>query len=678
MVDAFKILLDGVDRGQSPEKFGIQVNFNSDINGRFISFENEVKLTGAAYEYIIGVARDQYCGRIKVDCLYICQGSAAKVIATGFIFPSDCVFDRDKCTLTTKIVDSAFQSRVNNNKSILIYSKTPETKNLLPIGSPVGELVQRVQMFRPSDQTYLGQYSYGWSVFNAFKIIVSFMSDGEMDFESNYFETGAGNCWFLTSGASIRTGRDLQFLYSFESLYTAFNRKLRLGFGFKTVNGRPVMVIEDFEFFRNNPPVISLTDIRNIITRYDRESLYATIDLGSEEFLEEWESTNDQRALSFSQVRFYGFKKESFGLTGVCNFDRKFDLVTRNVIFDTNIIEDILMNNNQGFEENPICIEVPAYIGSAATWADKNAGFVDLFGSGTAQYNPQMVNNRQAGNNIDGVPASIWNYYQGYAPALTPFQGNSAFVDHTFTFSASPINPSYYSDPDKANKYFEFATEIIDAGNNYEPIVFFNPAPLNGSMYIVPAPGLYTFNARIKRKKDTGPGSTTGFQQRIMFVRYNSDFNKINTIYANVSGQAAGFDGCDVGTVTTFCNEGDRIFVDLEVEIVAGLSFDYIFTKDITVGICFDQPFSFYGYGQPIQGGELQPADPNKFKAFIDSFKAPLTYQQITDLIEDTTGSIGYTDQEDELSIIDGDVMKITISSLGTNIADFELKTNRI
>lgn len=675
MVDEFKILLDGQHRGASANDFGVSIQFDQSVNGVFVTFENEVTLSGGAYEYILSIAKQSFCDRIEVSCLYVCNGVSPSVIAKGFIFPSDCVFNRDDCTLTTKIVDDAFQSRINNNKAIQIYSQAPITKNGNAITDPYSLLPdgQRARMFTPSTGSYISptQYSYGWSVFNAFKILVDFMSDGQMDFESSYFKTGEGNDRFLTSGASIRTGKRLQFLYSFESLYNALNRKSQLGFGFKVANGRPVLVIEKYQFFRNNASAITLYDVPGIKSRFDKERIFSTIDLGSDEFLEEWESTNPDVALSFAQVRFFGFKKESFGLTGLCNVDQTLDLVTKNVIFDTNIIEDILMHGNQGYEENPVLIQLPYFVGDAETYVTKDAGFIDIFGSGTAQYNPSFTNNQQAQNNIQGVPASIWNYYQGFNPDLTTFEGNSALPNFSINFTDTPPQ-QFFSDPDKANQYLPFHNEIIDAGNNYDPIVTGNLGPLNGSRYVVPAPGSYSFFARIK--KNAGVAAT--LFQRIVFVRYNSAGDIIVKRFQSVQTLPGGVDVCAEANDTFFCNTGDQIWVDVEVELFDVASYNYVFTTELGVGLCFSEPVQFSGSGVPIVGGELQPYDPDQYKPVIDTYRYPLSFSQIVALLNDTTRSVAYTDDPDDpFTLKRGDILKITIPSLGINLADFELKT---
>lgn len=685
MVDSFEVLIDGQDLGFPKGEFGLKIQVLDNTNAVFVSMDNDVTLVGAAYNYIYGIAKLGYCNRISVQVIYACTGANSRVIATGYILVSECEFDIDKCQLKTKIFDDAFQTKVNNNKSIEMYSQVSETKNLVPMSGLYSELPngQKAQLFRPNpgnSTTYTGQYAYGWSVYNTFRLLVEFISDGEIEFRSTFFDTGFGNAFMVTSGASIRSGRRLQFKTSFESMYEAMNRKFKLGFGFEKINGKTILRMEPASFFKNNPPAFSLLDVPGIKAKYDKENIFANIELGSDEFLEEWESSKDGIALSFPQVRFFGFKKESFGLTGICNTDSTLELSTSKVIIDTNIIEDILMHGNQNYEERPVIIELPYYAGSAKDWDTKNAGFEDIFGTGTLQYNPSLTNDHQAERNIASVPGSIWNYYQGYNAALTEFKAKGVFADQTVPFTAM-VNPSYYSDPDKVDRYLLFASVITDAGGNYTPSISGNPSPNNGSFYKVPAPGMYTFKARIRRKADTDPvDGNTGFNQRIVFVRLTSTYELITKVYSPPSGQVAKFDWCDVGIVEMFCNTGDLIFVDVEINIISGLGFMYKFTVDPLTGLdpCGLEPIEFSGLGEPIQGGELQPFDPDAFKPAIVTFDEYVAHTDILKILDNTTKSIAFSDTTDQLKLRNGDVKSITIPSLSKHKATFELKTNSI
>lgn len=672
MVDNLSILLDGQDRGFPKEDFGLQIQYESGINGIFVSMENQVTLTGAAYKYIYEKALLSYCDPIVVTVVYSCTGAASRVIQVGEIKLTECIFTKGKCSVTTKIYDDAYQSKINANKTIPFYSNNFKTKNDEVIVSPFAPNVyQEAQMFIPRTGVYISpaQFSYGWSAFNFFRIATAFMTDNEIDFESDYFLNGDGKYYMITSGKSIRTGLAAPFKTSFEAIYTVLNKKKQLGFGFKRQNGRTVFIIEKASFFRNNAPSIQLFDVADIVSRFDKERIYATIGLGSNEFKNEYEGT-DGAILSFPQVPFFGFKEEVFGLTGKCNLDRKLDLVTSNVIIDTNIIEDILMNDNQGHEESPVIIEWNTYFGDAETELSNDAKPVDILGTGTFQYNSSLTNENQAANNINGVPGSIWDYYDGgpnvvYAVDNSgPESGPPLGSDHEMELS-----PSTQRYSEVTGHYLKFQNVFFDTAGSY----------IVPDRYKVTQPGFFTINADIWRRVPFNVplnpvGSIINWQ--ILITRIAQD-GTILYEYASPSYIGSGnSDENQQFSKTFFANSGDFIAIDIAAQ--ASLATSYLSSYSFfPVGPATIQ--SMNGVGVPLQGGELQPFDADAFRPAIQKFKKELSYSQVVAMLDDTAGSVAFTSEEsDVLSLVNGDIVTVTIPSLGRNIATFDLKTDKI
>jgi hypothetical protein len=671
MAETLRFIIDGQDRGQplNWKEFGCTIQMQRDSNGVFTTFDNDLIFSGGVYAYLIGLTTDcNFCNRI--DCVVVnsCNDDQ-RVLVSGFILLSDCEFDLDRCQVTTKFIDDAFQSRINNNKSIEISFNTELTKNGQAITEPYTSLpnTQRIQLFRCSDGVYLPRFANSWSVYLSFQILVAFMSDNEMDFQSDYFETGAGKIFFVTSGRSIiaadATGtRPFQpYKCSFVQLYDALNKKLELGFGFQRSGTRPVLRIEPLSYFENNPAVVQLLDVPGVRRSFDQQSIYAAIELGSDQYLEEWQGDNNTVTLSFPQVPFRGFKGEQFGLCGECNVDNVLNLRTNKVVFDTNIIENIIQWSDQNWNETPIIIQVDDYSGSADTigflTADKN----DIFGIGTFQYNSLFTNEYQAARNINGVPCSINEYYQGLDPSETPFAAEADFGVDSITFTQTPAI-QYYSDPNRANSYFPFSVLVLDAGGNYD---------VTDYKYVIPSPGIYTFFVRIK--KAAGASSPAGFEQRIMFKRLLPDGTLVKNIFNDVQTLAEGTAYCAEATESFFCNAGDIVVVDIEIKVIFATSAIYDFST-VNVGVCDGLPVIFSGSGIPLQGGELEPTDGSSFQAEINKFRYPLSRSEITELINDTTKGLAFTRSTDATSLKTANISRINIPSIHKGLADIELK----
>lgn len=685
MVDTLLIRLDGVETVNPKEDFGIQIQFDQSIGAVFITFENDVTLASNGYEYLFNrYIGNGFCDRVEVDVVYACRGASAYLIGKGFILLSECLFNRDKCQVKTKIFDAGFQTRVNNNKSIQIYSNAPLTKNGSTITEPYATLpnAQRAGLFIPSTGVYTGSYAYGWSVYNAFEILTAFMSDNEIDFESNYFNTGEGKVYFVTSGQAIRNADFAPFKFSFEQLYTALNKKLQLGFGFQRTGGRTVLRIEDQDYFRDNAASITLLDVPGIFSRFDKERIFSQISLGSEQFLEEWQGGDaNNEILSFPQVRFRGFKREEFGMCGDCNLDKTFDLVTRDVIFDSNIIENILVWQNQSFDENPVILQWEDYTGDAATLFSEDAQKQDIFGIDTFQYNRSLANEFQAVNNQDDLPCAIQNYYKEYLAADTVFavenSGPVGLNDHEMRLSTQGY---FYSDSTEpsviptdnqsfgSGHYLQFQTVNVDVGGNFV-----------GATYIAPAPGIYTFTVNAHRIAPVNsPLNFTGslINWQVVFKRMLQDQTVIHQYASPPTAPGDGtLDELKTFTSTFFCNQGDHVVVDVFASAVAYSTVGEAPFVSFFTNVTTTQDFS--GDGVPLTGGQLLPSDPD-YKAVIETFRVPLSFEQILALISDTTRSVAYSDGTDPLGVKRGDILKITIPAIGRNMADFELKTSTL
>jgi hypothetical protein len=684
MAETLRFIIDGQDRGQplNWKEFGATIQRQKDSNAIFTTFDNDLIFTGGVYDYIKSEQENcNFCSKLECVVINNCNDSQ-NVLVSGFILLTDCEFDLDLCQVKTKFVDDGFQTRLNNNKSVEIWSNAPTTKNGETIIEPYLSVpLQRARMFNPPDGVYYSpdRYAYGWSVYNAFKILVAWMSDNAMDFESDYFNTGAGKIYMVSSGQAIRNSDGTPFKYSFEQLYSSLNKKIELGFGFQINGTRPVLRIEPLSFFENNPAIVNLLDVPGVRQSFDQQSIYAAVELGSDEFLEEWQGDNNNEILSFPQVRFRGFKSEQFGLCGECNIDNVLQLTTRKVIFDTNIIENILTYQDQKWDEFPIIVQWDDYVGSADSIASVDASAVDIFGIGSFQYNSLFTNDNQAANNINGFPCSLEDYYNGYDPDDTVFLAtNNGSVplpvsDHEMYLSNRGILYSSSATPDPTNnnafgagRFLLFEVEVNDPGGNYLP----------SETYISPAPGIYTLTADIWRRIPVNaPFNFAGaiISWQIIFTRMLSD----GTVLKRFPGPSyignGNLDENQSFTKTMFLNEGDHVSVDVFASSNLSVFGDGAYFSAFS-RVLLSEVQSFSGSGVPIQGGVLEPTDGNSFQAVINKFRYPLSREEITELINDTTKGLAFTRSTDSTTLQTNNISRINIPSIHKGLAEFELK----
>jgi hypothetical protein len=647
MAVEIKFLIDGADRGQptNAEDFSVNITEDTSINTRIVSFDNELVFVGGTYEYIYNNLIDTGgCSLITVEVQYLCAG-IWKRLTNGYIIVSECTFDLDKCSVKTKLYDNSFSSKINNNKSIPFPMNGAISKNLLPISPPIQ---RKVLMFNPADGAY-GYPAYGVGVYDAFKHLVTAMSDSLVDFDSNYFSfdfTTDGNFLLVSTGLSIINATTDPAIVSFQELYTALNKKLRLGMVIETqANGRPLLRIEPATYFIQLGASVNLYDQPNIILKFDVASQYASINFGSSPYLEQHECNNGETACTFFQDSFRGFKEETFGMIGECNISSVLNLNSEKIIFDTNVIEDTYVHSNESYNNDTFIIQSYWFVGENQGYARQ----FDPYLIGQTVYNGDFTNQSVSNNWVGGIPNSIYSY-------LDVFDPNSTEV--TAYANASPLQEfdvtaffTSYEIPG-IRGFLAFDNEILDPNNIFD-----------GVNYTVPYTGTYTFTATV--------------------ILSQGDVGYIEMVRSTAAGVRIEFSNSNEVTPTgveiiinklweVVCNEGDLINVNVFAK-AAGESTTTIQILN-TLGLDTTQ---FNAIGDPFPNN-LQIVDPNSFKRLLYSFDRPLRMEEIEAILDNTSRPIKFGQFDDPLRVIEGYINKVDIKSIIKQDASIQLKSNKI
>jgi len=663
-----RFLIDGADYGQptNANDFGFTIAEESTINARIVSFNNDLNFTGGSFEYIYNNLIDTGgCSLIRVDVQYLCAG-VWKRLTNGYIVVSECVFDLDRCSVTTKLYDDSFSTKINNNKSIPFFSDSNITKNLQPIVPPT---IHFVNLFNPSNNVYQTSSNTGFiTIYDAFKHLVGCMSDNLVDFESDYFRNqinalGYGKTLMVSNGKAIRSDSSINTNLVFEKLYNALNKRIRLGMVIqRQPNGKPLLRIEDYAYFQQLNPSVNLYNQPEIKFNYDSTQLYASVDFGSDPFLNDFECGDDTERCSFPQTTFRGFRDETFGVLGECNTTNKLDLSSSDIIFDTNVIENIYRFDAEDYDTDVVLVD--------SIWNGFSnpilAAQGDPLGVGGHVYNADYINEQVAENWLGGYPNSLYQYLQGFDPALTGFRAEILDTD-------DPIQEFIIGNPTDGNKCFStmvgnhlnFTDEISDNGNNFFV-----------DRYIVPYDGIYIFNAQcVKDYSFYSPDVLSGFYTKIQ--RFQSDdttliqeFSGLPNIMTINSGNVS-----SVFVTNLVCVAGDIIKVDW-----CGISVDESITYDARISRENFQGFKtfFQGAGRPFDRTELVPVDPNEIRRLIYKFDRPLTMTEIEAILDNTSRPIAFGRWDDPLRTIEGYIKKVDVKSIIEQEASFELKSNKI
>jgi hypothetical protein len=645
-----KFLIDGADRGQptNSQDFSVNITEDTNINTRIISYDNDLIFVGGMFEYLYNnLIETGGCSLIDVEVQYLCAG-IWKRLTTGYIIISECTFQLDKCSASTKLYDNSFSSKINNNKSIPFPLNSIITKNLQTIIPPT---IRQVVMFNPATAEYLYS-SYGVTIYDAFKHLVGCMTDNLVDFDSDLFAfdfTADGSFDLVTTGLSIINETRDPSIISFEKLYTALNRKLRLGMVIETqANGRPLLRIEPATYFNQQGAQVNFYDQPNILLKYDTAQQFASINFGSTPFLEQHECNNGETACTFFQDSFRGFRDETFGLLGECNTTAVLNLKSDDIVFDTNVIEDTYVHGNENYNNDTFIIQSFWFNDTSEAYA---VGF-DPYGIGQSVYNGDYTNDNVAFNWIGGYPNGIYSYIQGFIPGSTQVQATSN-ASPLQSWGISDVFTSYYLATFRP--YVEFANEIIDPSNNFDGII-----------YTVPYTATYTFTTTII--------VSNVYEAYAQIVRsdgsgvFIQDYIQLPIIADPITMIAV----CNL-TWEVVCNEGDQVTANVWARVDDGFP-AVTATIENTYDIYTTQ---FDAIGTPFPDS-LQPVDPNSIKRFIYSFDRPLRMEEIEAILDNTSRPIKFGNYDDPLRVIEGYINKVDIKSIIKQDASIQLKSNKI
>jgi hypothetical protein len=663
MAAELKFLIDGLDRGQplNPEDFGITINEDDSIGARIVSYDNELIFGGDVFTYLYSkLATSGYCELVRVNVQYLCTSGIWLELINGYIIATEAAFILDRCEVKTKVYDESFSTKINNNKAIPFSMDLTLSKNGASIIPPTKV---PLYVYYPSVSFYTDP-AYAYTVYDVFKHLVACMSDGLIDFDSNYFAATypQNDVLFYTSGESIRIKQDVEVLASFESLYNALRLKLNLGLGIeKQSNGRPLLRIEQAAYFQQSTPSVNLYDQPDIEMKFDTKRLYQAAQFGSDLVLEAGQCDNGDTPCEFIQTPFRGFRDEKFGFIGECNTSNILQLKTSDIIFDTNVIQDIVAFNNTGYDTNGVVI-ISNWDGFYGANSARANGY-DPYGINNTIYNGPFTNEFVSANWLSGFPNSLESFLQPFDPATTVFLAR-ATVD---TQCWSVDDDQFYSYAAATATFLNYPNEITDAGNNF-----------SGSTYVVPFTGIYTFNAKIQLDGlSLVIGNKIGFASIKHYDAADADIQTING--PQITSPAINFSELTV-TATIVCNAGDLVRTDASVKIVTPgppstqcVLFQW---TDIPSGTVYRTEFS--GSGLPLTPTTLEPVDINDVQSYLYKFNRPLTMAEINAITSETSKPILLGRKDDALAVSPTYIKAINIESVMRKNAQFELRSNKL
>jgi hypothetical protein len=675
MASELKFLIDNLDRGQplNPEDFGINITEDDTIGARIVSFDNELTFGGDVFGYLYAkLETSGYCELVRVEVQYLCASGTWERLVNGYIIVTECGFILDRCEVKTKLYDETFSTKINNNKGIPFSMRLTTSKNGTPITPPNNV---SLWVFRPTPTVSFYPPAFGYTVYDVFAHLVNCMGDGLIDFASNYFAATypQNEVPFYTNGESIRIKNNTQVLATFQDLYAAMRSKLNLGMGFeKQANGRPLLRIELASYFQQSTPSANLYDQPDIEMQFDTSRLYQAADFGNDETLEAGQCDNGNTSCNFIQTPFRGFRSERFGFIGECNTSNILQLKTSEIIFDTNLIQDIVQFNNEGYDTNGVIImaDWDGFYGALTA----RAKIYDPYGIGNAIYNGIFTNEYVSANWLSGYPNSLESFFEAFDPAQTNFYmglgAGQALINQVQYDETAYVSIESYT-----SHWAIYLTTVIN------PSGYFNL-----DTYTVPFTGIYTFNAGLifEAARDSGGANPIdpnnfGRDRKILIQQYDSAGAFVSERVVSNSGSSNINAWSEINNAVFVCNVGDKIRVNAEVKRATGSSFFNIqrFLDSATINSIARQSY-FTGIGVPFAPTTLEPVDINDVQAYLYKFKRPLSMAEINAITSETSNPILLGRKEDSLAVTPTYIKNIQIESVMRKGAQFELRSNKL
>lgn len=669
MAQELRFTLDGsVYDGVNAENFSITVAEEPTLGYRYVSYDNDLQFTGAAYAYLNGLITGSCgCDLVEVRVDYKCGGTFT-MLCTGYIILAECNADLDRCQITTKLYDNTFSTLINNNKAIPFSTGSELTKNQQPIVPPTMFVID---LFVPATGVYdTTNFAYGVRVEDAFIHLVGCMTDNRVDVSAPVFASGDYEWLMLLNGRQILAPQQqVPTLITFEQLFVSLRNKLNISLSTTIqANGRPLLTIDYADNINALPVNASLVDVSGVRRKQDTAQLYSTVGLGNREMLEQWQCNNGDTACTFAQTPFFGFREESFGLIGNCNRDTELDLVVNDVVFDTNVIEDIFVWGNQSYELNPIIIICE----NTVIPAIKQAKQFDPYGIGQTVYNGDFTNIEVVSSFNSQIPNPLTIQPPPYVQANTVFDYQA---DNTPELSYGIINGTYTS-------YVQFVGNFPVIG---DPVVA-NSNYLLGRTFRVPYAGIYFFYSRFMIDGFTAfSGWTENYITSIM--HYNSDEELIQEYNGNVFSRTGVFNGGtgnfdyeiiqpDVNAAFV-CNEGDLIRCNNK-GVLVGISIKTVTLSNFINIDGVDRYSVFRGFGQNLYPDDIIPVDPCDYKRYLYDFEYPLTMSDIANIVQQPSAPIRFSRTPTINAGISGTINKMTVQSVVKQMADFTIRSKDI
>jgi hypothetical protein len=632
----YKFYIDGELLENEPKgwrELVTSINEVENPNGLFITQEVVLTFYGPDYTRLKALFDDSFCEFANIEIFERRGFNYYISIHKGLMFVTEFEIFPDKKLLNAKVQDNSYYAKIKKNSSVETYIEVGKSLNKVDINGATATPFECFDVCNPS--TWTGRFVYGYRLYEVFRTLIEFMSDGEMEFDSSLLGVGGElefavltSCKKLASTDPGVYGAGSTYIgkVSFNEAFSELYKTRKVGMMIDNTGVKPKLIIELEAFFKKPEVILTLENVSAVKLKIDTDKLISQINLGSSTTL----ATGLCPDPPFpEEIDFRGFKDEKFWLLGKCNVDKMLELV-RTWVVSSNVIQDCVNNNNDQYDDEKALVMCFEYTPGVFRALPGNPfAFLSV---NPRYFNEALTNDKVAFSFLRSLPNSIATFLG---------DGNDAFKASCYTtvwdhvFNAS--DPSVSAIVPYTN---DFSLGNFDPNNNWD---------ISTAKYTAPLTGLYGFK----------------ITQAINVYFYNYDFiNNADYGWVNVTISLKLYDSTNA-LKTTYSAPTNKMYGIQKKVLVADfpgfvmITGDYI--KVELSGYFFDianvmaSPIIIRAEVGTIEstvdatgGGEYQTHDPEKFPAYRIEFKHMLNPDQMDLIKANPDKAIAITTVDDE------------------------------
>ena len=420
---SWRITLDGQNLGSPVEwqSDGYAAQWDNDFFS--VSGDGSFTFVDDAYKYIKGLYDTSYCSVIEAK-VYICD----ELFHTGLIFISESVFDLIKCTVNCAVSDNGYLAIIKNKQRQQYFPAVGTSSDQSVIAEAPEILIEFHNVTTGASEGFKRCYR----VFDVLNFLVRAMTDDAMTLVSDFFDTGPGANLILVSGSDLSYATYSTATNYLSISYENLWEDLKSLYSLRGAPQGTSIRIEPWGYWRTPVVSESFTDLSELSERVDADKIYATVSVGSNRYIQ---PTDDTPATSYPNTNLITWESQTYNLRGSCVTENQLNIAVKNIIIDSNSIENAL-NGNQEYDKYVFLVETD---GAATTQ-------FNTLDNGFFYYNQGLNNQNVLSRWRERIHNSVFSDSGGILGSFSA----SLSVDTVIDLVTLPDYDNVISDPDSA------------------------------------------------------------------------------------------------------------------------------------------------------------------------------------------------------------------------------------